>query len=135
MQHILQQTTDHDMNSAAPLPSGKKVLIYYYMFGETLGDSDYLPLYDVYNIGNHCSEKLLDVIKVLASARGVKLRMEMLPTQPGDVYATYASIDELRKAVGYEPTTSIKQGGQSSSGGTASITDCEFGGGATKWNG
>lgn len=44
MQHILQQTTDHDMNSAAPLPSGKKVLIYYYMFGETLGGSDYLPL-------------------------------------------------------------------------------------------
>lgn len=44
MQHILQQTTDHDMNSAAPLPSGKKVLIYYYMFGNTLGGSDYLPL-------------------------------------------------------------------------------------------
>ena len=30
--------------------------------------------------------------------------------QPGDVYATYASIDKLRHAVGYEPKTSIQEG-------------------------
>jgi len=34
----------------------------------------------------------------------------MLPMQPGDVYATYASIDKLHKAVGYEPKTTIKEG-------------------------
>ena len=67
-------------------------------------------MYDVYNIGNHRSEKLLDVIETLASALGVEPRMEMLPMQPGDVYATYASIDKLRNAVGYEPKTSIKEG-------------------------
>ena len=69
-----------------------------------------LPLYDVFNIGNHKSEKLLDVITVLAESLGVKPKMEMLPMQPGDVYATYASIDKLNKAVGYEPTTTIKDG-------------------------
>ena len=57
-----------------------------------------LPLYDVFNIGNHKSEKLLDVITVLAESLDVKPKMEMLPMQPGDVYATYASIDKLNKA-------------------------------------
>ena len=73
-------------------------------------DADSLPLYDIFNIGNHRSEKLLDVINVLAESLGVEPKMEMLPMQPGDVYATYASIDKLHKAVGYEPTTSIKEG-------------------------
>jgi len=69
-----------------------------------------LPLYDVFNIGNHRSERLLDVIETLADALGVKPKMEMLPMQPGDVYATYASIDKLHAAVGYEPKTTIKEG-------------------------
>ena len=69
-----------------------------------------LPLYDVFNIGNHRSEKLLDVIETLADALGIEPKMEMLPMQAGDVYATYASIDKLRAAVGYEPRTTIKEG-------------------------
>ena len=55
-------------------------------------------------------EKLLDVINVLADALGVEPKMEMLPMQAGDVYATYASIDKLNKAVGYEPKTTIREG-------------------------
>ena len=73
-------------------------------------EADNLPLYDIFNIGNHRSEKLLDVIDTLAQALGVKPKMEMLPMQAGDVYATYASIDKLRSAVGYEPTTTIREG-------------------------
>ena len=73
-------------------------------------ESDALPRYDVFNIGNHRSEKLLDVINVLADSLGVKPKMEMLPMQPGDVYATYASIEKLNKAVGYEPKTTIREG-------------------------
>ena len=73
-------------------------------------EAENLPLYDIYNIGNHRSEKLLDVIRTLAEALGVTPKMEMLPMQPGDVYATYASIDKLRNAVGYEPKTSIQTG-------------------------
>ena len=73
-------------------------------------ECDSLPKCDIYNIGNHKSEKLLDVIQVLADALSVKPKMEMLPMQAGDVYATYASIDKLRTAVGYEPTTTIKAG-------------------------
>ena len=73
-------------------------------------EADNLPLYDIFNIGNHRSEKLLDVIETLAAALGIKPKMEMLPMQAGDVYATYASIDKLNKAVGYEPKTTIREG-------------------------
>ena len=73
-------------------------------------EADTLPMYDVFNIGNHRSEKLLDVIDTLAAALGVEPKMEMLPMQPGDVYATYASIEKLNKAVGYEPKTTIREG-------------------------
>ena len=52
----------------------------------------------------------MDVIETLAAALGVEPKMDMLPMQPGDVYATYASIDKLNKAVGYKPTTTIKEG-------------------------
>ncbi len=73
-------------------------------------EADTLPLYDIYNIGNHRSEKLMDVIETLAAALDVKPKLEMLPMQPGDMYATYASIDKLHKAVGYVPTTTIREG-------------------------
>ena len=69
-----------------------------------------LPAYDIYNIGNHRSERLMDVIETLAAALGVEPKLEMLPMQPGDVLATYASIDKLRAAVGYEPKTTIRDG-------------------------
>jgi UDP-glucuronate 4-epimerase len=72
--------------------------------------SDDLPLFDIYNIGNHRSEKLLDVIETLARTLGVTPKMEMLPMQAGDIYATYASVEKLHKAVGYEPRTSIQEG-------------------------
>ena len=73
-------------------------------------EADRLPLYDIFNIGNHRSEKLMDVIETLSAALGVKPKMEMLPMQAGDVYATYASIDKLHEAVGYEPKTTIREG-------------------------
>jgi len=72
--------------------------------------ADDLPLFDIYNIGNHRSEKLLDVIETLARTLGVTPKMEMLPMQAGDIYATYASVEKLHKAVGYEPRTSIQEG-------------------------
>ncbi len=73
-------------------------------------EADGLPAYDIFNIGNHRSERLMDVIEVLASALGVEPKLEMLPMQPGDVPATWASVEKLRRAVGYEPKTSIREG-------------------------
>ena len=73
--------------------------------------ADNLPQYEIYNIGNHRSERLTDMISILATALGIdRPKMEFLPMQPGDVYKTYASIEKLNKAVGYEPTTPISVG-------------------------
>jgi UDP-glucuronate 4-epimerase len=71
--------------------------------------SSYAP-YKIYNIGNNQPVKLLDFIKTLESLLGVKAKMEFLPMQPGDVEATYADIDDLQKAVGFHPSTSIEDG-------------------------
>jgi UDP-glucuronate 4-epimerase len=35
---------------------------------------------------------------------------EMLPMQPGDVPATYADIEDLARAIGFKPATSIEDG-------------------------
>lgn len=64
----------------------------------------------VYNIGNHASEKLTDVIEVLEQACGRKALRDLLPMQPGDVPRTFADIDAIRKDLGYEPTTSVDVG-------------------------
>ncbi len=64
----------------------------------------------LYNIGNHRSEKLMDVIAVLEDAIGRKAEMDMLPMQPGDVHKTYADIEAIRSDLGYEPTTSVEIG-------------------------
>ena len=66
---------------------------------------------DVFNIGNHRSERLLDLIQLMARELGVgEPKMELLPMQDGDVPATYASVERLRAAVGFEPTTPIEVG-------------------------
>jgi len=73
--------------------------------------SDNLPRCDVYNIGNHRSERLLDMIRIIARELGVAdPKMVLRPMQDGDVPATYASVEKLRAAVGYEPTTPIEVG-------------------------
>ena len=38
------------------------------------------------------------------------VKMEMLPMQDGDIPASFASIEKLHNAVGYEPTTPISVG-------------------------
>ena len=64
----------------------------------------------LYNIGNHRSEKLTRVIEIFEDACGRKAKIEYLPMQPGDVTATYADIDAIQQAIGYQPTTGIEQG-------------------------
>jgi UDP-glucuronate 4-epimerase len=72
--------------------------------------SDSLDTYEVINLGNHRSEKLLDMIHVLADSLGVEPKMNMMPMQPGDVPATYADIEKARAKLGFEPTTPIRVG-------------------------
>lgn len=72
-------------------------------------DGDGAP-YKIYNIGNNQPEQLMDMIGILEDALGKKAVTDMKPMQPGDVYETYADIDALQKAVGFKPSTSLKDG-------------------------
>ena len=64
----------------------------------------------VYNLGNNCSEKVLDVIGVIEEACGRKAELVMLPMQPGDAVRTYADIDAISADTGFAPETSVHRG-------------------------
>jgi UDP-glucuronate 4-epimerase len=71
--------------------------------------TSYCP-WRVYNIGNNHKEKLLRYIEVLEECLGRKARKNFLPLQPGDVPATYASVDDLVREIGFKPATTIEEG-------------------------
>ncbi len=70
----------------------------------------------VYNIGNNKPVQLMRFIRTLESAlshaygREIKANIEYLPMQPGDVYQTYADVDDLIRDFGFKPETSIEEG-------------------------
>ena len=64
----------------------------------------------VFNIGSDTAVGLMRYIEVLEENLGIKAIKNMLPMQPGDVAATWADVDDLREAVGYQPTTTVEDG-------------------------
>jgi len=71
--------------------------------------SSYAP-YRVYNIGNHQPVELMSFIRTLEDALGRKAQKNYLPMQPGDVVATYADIEDLKRDVGFKPKTPLAEG-------------------------
>ena len=71
--------------------------------------SSYVP-YRVYNIGNHQPVELMTFIQTIESALGVEAKKNFLPMQNGDVVATYADVEVLKRDVGFEPKTSLVTG-------------------------
>jgi UDP-glucuronate 4-epimerase len=66
--------------------------------------------YKIYNIGNNNPVELLEFIHTIEKQLGKKVRMNLLPIQPGDVPKTYADIDDLMKDVDFRPITPIQDG-------------------------
>ena len=70
----------------------------------------------VYNIGNNKPEDLMHFIRTLEACLlrdGIihePARLEFLPMQPGDVYQTFADVDDLFKDFGFRPDTPIEEG-------------------------
>jgi len=64
----------------------------------------------LYNIGNHRSEQLGHMIDLIEAACGKTAIRDLQPIQPGDVPATYADIDAIQQALGFQPRTSIDVG-------------------------
>ncbi len=72
--------------------------------------------YKVYNIGNNNPESLMyfvDTLEEKLIQTGIiskKGKRELLPMQPGDVYQTYADVEELQRDFGFKPATSLADG-------------------------
>ena len=52
----------------------------------------------------------LDFVQSLESALGIKAKKNFMPMQAGDVYQTFADIDDLFNVTGYKPKMSVEQG-------------------------
>ncbi|MGM0583569.1 MAG: NAD-dependent epimerase [Pseudomonadota bacterium] len=64
----------------------------------------------IYNIGNRRAERLMDMIAILEELTGREAIKEFLPMQPGDVRRTWADVDALEAAVGFSPSTPLRDG-------------------------
>lgn len=66
--------------------------------------------YRLYNIGNDAPVELLRFIELLEHALGRQVEKRLLPMQPGDVEATWADVEPLRRDTGWTPSTAIEEG-------------------------
>ena len=68
------------------------------------------PPHAIYNLGNHRSESIMNLIHVLEDATGMTADIRLAPPQPGDVRETFADIETARRELGFEPSTGINEG-------------------------
>jgi UDP-glucuronate 4-epimerase len=72
--------------------------------------------YKLYNIGNNHPESLMYFVETLEKClmdEGLitqPAEKEFLPMQPGDVYQTYADVDDLMNDFGFKPSMSLEDG-------------------------
>tara|TARA_B100001971_G_scaffold205438_1_gene222896 strand:- start:303 stop:1313 length:1011 start_codon:yes stop_codon:yes gene_type:complete len=65
---------------------------------------------EVFNLGNHKSEQLMDVVSLIEQNLGKKAEIEFLPMQSGDVPESFADIEKSIEKLSFKPQTSIKGG-------------------------
>jgi len=65
---------------------------------------------DIFNLGNHRSESVMDMIGLLSEAIGVEPITEFLPMQPGDLPETFAEIAKARSSLKYDPKVPLSEG-------------------------
>jgi UDP-glucuronate 4-epimerase len=65
---------------------------------------------EVFNLGNHRTEELGNLIRIIEEGLGKKAVIEYVGMQKGDVTATYANIDHAKELLGFSPKVSIEEG-------------------------
>jgi UDP-glucuronate 4-epimerase len=86
------------------------------VMGKIPGETEEGAPYRIYNIGNNKPEDLLNFVKTLERCllrEGIINKpadLEFLPMQLGDVYQTYADVDDLVRDFGFKPNTSLEEG-------------------------
>ena len=65
---------------------------------------------EVFNLGNHKSEQLMNMIALIERDLGKKAEINFLPIQPGDVPESFADIEKSVEMLDFNPTTNIDTG-------------------------
>jgi len=65
---------------------------------------------EVFNLGNHKSERLMDVVSLIEQNLGEKAEIKFLPMQPGDVPESFAEIKKSIKMLDFHPKTNVNDG-------------------------
>lgn len=68
------------------------------------------PAFDIFNLGNSHPVSLNEMIATLEKATGKTAQRASMPLQPGDVPLTWADISKSRSLLGFQPSTSFRQG-------------------------
>ena len=66
--------------------------------------------FEIFNLGNNCSEPLMDVVSILESKIGKNAIINYEPMQLGDVVETFADIEKSKLKLAFSPKTKIKEG-------------------------
>lgn len=66
--------------------------------------------YEIFNLGNHQTVSLSDLISTIEDVFDKKALINEMPDQPGDVPITYADIEKAKTLLSYNPEVNIKQG-------------------------
>ena len=75
-----------------------------------LGAIEANPQFEIINLGESQTTTLLELVRHLENALGMKALLRFLPNQPGDMEVTYADISKARRLLGYKPQKPISQG-------------------------
>jgi UDP-glucuronate 4-epimerase len=66
--------------------------------------------YRIYNLGNHRTVELRELIRLIEEDLGKKANVKHMPAQPGDVPLTCADIQRAQEELGYNPGVPIERG-------------------------
>ncbi len=67
-------------------------------------------IYDVFNLGEHATTSVSELLALIEAALGKKASIRYRPGRPGDVPRTFADISKARRSLGYRPSTPIAEG-------------------------
>jgi UDP-glucose 4-epimerase len=85
-----------------------------YIYVEDLARAHIAPLeaegFEVYNVGTEVGTKVIDIVLTVSRILGREVEVEDLGERPGDVPASYASSEKLRKELGWEPQVDMEEG-------------------------